>query len=607
MVSSTPSPAPFKLSPPSRGPVRRLVFSLMAPPLERLLHFPELNRIYDAVGSPDDPAEFLSRSLKALGIEYEVSPEHLRRIPKTGPLIVVANHPYGGLEGMILLSLLLSVRPDSKVLANYLLHHIPQLRARMIFVDPFDRPGSVRFNLVPMKQCIAWLREGGVLGVFPAGEVSHLDLKERVVRDPRWSRTVARLIRRTEAPVLPVFFQGRNSALFQMAGLIHPKLRTLMLPRALVKPHDRSVGVRIGNPVPFAQIAAFTSDTDLLNYLRMRTYILRPTGGRKVRGKVRLARGRVGRHQPTVEPVEPAALAEELSSLPADQLLLASGEYQIWLGRASQIPGILREIGRLREVTFRAAGEGTGKALDLDRFDTTYQHLFCWDKTAGRLVGAYRLGATDEILPREGARGLYTSELFKFADALFEQIDPAVELGRSFVRVEYQRKHSPLTLLWQGIGRFVVRHPRYRVMFGPVSITNDYQSVSQQMMIAFLRAHSSLPEFARLVKPRKAPRGRLGDDVQAATRLVTDINEVSALIAEIESDHKGVPILLKQYLRLNAKFISCNVDPDFSNVLDGLMLVDLAQTDPRILARHMGKEGAARFFEYHGLTDRQTA
>ena len=597
--SPTPPASPFELSPPLRDPFSRLSFSLVKRPLERLLHLRDLRRIHETAARGGGGRDFLGAVLDALGVRYDVTPEHLERVPREGPLIVVANHPYGAIEGIILTYLLRTVRPDAKVLANYMLHRIPELRESMIFVDPFGGEKSARFNIGPLRESIAWLKNGGALGIFPAGEVSTLDLKRRIVRDHAWQDMVARLVRITGAPVLPVFFEGSNGVLFQLAALIHHRLRTLLLPRACVKARGETVGVRIGEVIPFSKLEAFTGNPDMLGYLRLRTYMLSPDRRRKATEREASLHQRERNYQPVIDALDPGALRAELSDLPPEQLLSTSGDFEVWWATAEQAPNLLREIGRMREVTFRAVGEGTGKLIDLDRFDHYYLHLFLWNKSAQELVGAYRLGQTDMILPRFGLKGLYTSTLYKYSTRMASSIDCALEMGRSFVRPEYQRQHSPMALLWKGIGAFVVANPRYRVLFGPVSISSEYESTSRQMMIAFLKAHVHLPDLAKLAKPRHPISWQGRYEVQRSGRLVSDIGEVSSLVSGLESDQKGVPVLLRQYLRLNAKFLSCNVDPSFSGVWDGLMFTDLIQTDRRILDRHMGKDGAASFLEYH--------
>jgi putative hemolysin len=261
------------------------------------------------------------------------------------------------------------------------------------------------------------------------------------------------------------------------------------------------------------------------------------------------------------------------------------------------MPWCLQEIGRLRELTFRAAGEGTGKASDIDLFDTYYLHLFVWDAKAEAIVGAYRMGLADEILARYGKRGLYTQSLFKYGARALRTLNPAIELGRSFVRAEYQRNFAPLLLLWRGIGRWVARSPRYAVLFGPVSISNSYESESRRLIVDYLKANSVETGLARHVKPRRPFRA--GKPADAELSALGDIEELSRAVERIEPDHKGVPILLKHYLRLGGRVLGFNTDEQFGDALDGLILVDLRASDPRMLARYMGEEGAAGFLAYH--------
>jgi putative hemolysin len=251
----------------------------------------------------------------------------------------------------------------------------------------------------------------------------------------------------------------------------------------------------------------------------------------------------------------------------------------------------LREIGRLRELTFRAAGEGTGRELDLDRFDQEYLHLFLWSRSSSEVIGAYRLGLTDQLLAGAGVEALYTSTLFRFAPELFAAMGPALEMGRSFIRTEHQRSFTGLMLLWKGIGAFVLRHPRYPVLFGPVSISAEYRSISQQLMVAFLKQNLGVHEWSRWVHPRARFRPRGREDLVSVME-ISDLDDVSGFVSVLEPDRKGVPILLKQYLKLGGALLGFNVDPDFSNVLDVLILVDLRKTPATTLVRYMGREGA---------------
>ena len=299
-------------------------------------------------------------------------------------------------------------------------------------------------------------------------------------------------------------------------------------------------------------------------------------------------------------PVAQSLLQAETAALPAQQLLVRTGTFSVYYASASQIPRCLQEIGRLREVAFRQVGEGTGRPTDVDLFDAYYVHVFVWDHETGMIVGAYRLGLVDEILARYGKRGLYTHSLFKYADRALQALNPAIELGRSFVRAEYQRSFSPLLLLWRGIGEFVVRHPRYATLFGAVSISNEYAPASRRLMVDYLSANNLERTLARHIKPRRPfLDGATIDSAQMAA--LRDIEDVSRMVKTIERDGKGVPILLKQYLKLGGQVLAFNTDQKFSNALDGLIMVDLRASEPRVLARYLGQRGASSFLAHHGI------
>ncbi len=599
--------------------------------LENLIGIPGLNDIY--YGSLAQPADrpFADRVLAAMKVDYDVTPADLARIPATGPLVVVANHPYGGIEGVVLASLLSRVRPQVKLLVNYLLACIPEFRDSFFFVDPFGGAAAARKNVGALREALSFVKNGGCLGVFPAGEVSHLTWRKRCVTDPAWSPTVGRIVRQTGASVLPVYFDGRNGSVFQLAGLVHPRLRTALLPRAMIRRIQKSVSFRIGSVISPQRMARLSSDEEATAYLRVRTYILKgrepaavrrsvdsgdaPTGDMGAPAADSRPAGRrqsVQKNGPSskchesgtdIVPAEaPAVLAAEIDGLDASCLLCTSGAFQVYLARAPQIPRTLREIGRLRETTFRAVGEGTGGEIDIDRFDDTYLHLFLWNREAKHVAGAYRAGPTDEILAAGGIEGLYTRTLFRYDRRLLDQIGPALELGRSFIRADYQRSYAPLALLWKGIGQIAVRQPRYRMLFGPVSISDEYASMTRELLITFLSSHAFDTDLRRLVRPTNpARRARFRDcDLNQLSTIVRSIDDVDELVSEIESDRRGMPVLLRQYLNLNARLLGFNIDPDFGDVLDGLVLIDLTRVHRSILDRYMGREGARSFLACYG-------
>jgi len=310
---------------------------------------------------------------------------------------------------------------------------------------------------------------------------------------------------------------------------------------------------------------------------------------------------------PIVAAVPCERLEAEIASLEADALLLDAGRLRVYCAPSSCLRVTMEEIGRLREVTFRAAGEGTGNATDLDRFDGHYLQLFAWDAVDRRVVGAYRLGLTDRILARFGKRGLYTQTLFHYDDALIARLTPGIELGRSFVRVEYQRDWAPLMLLWRGIARFVEREPRYAVLFGAVSISSAYEGASRALMVRYLMEHRFDADLARYLRPVNPYEHPALETARGGTRCATTIEDLSRRVADIERDRKGVPVLLRQYLRCGGKMLGFSTDERFGGVLDGLVLVDLRNADPHILARYMGAEASRKFLAHHGAAEVRTA
>lgn len=596
---------PFKLNGAllggRHGGVRKHLGRWLETAVEKTFYLDQLNRLYAELPATRDDRDFLQTVLRLFNIDYRVAGEGLGRIPHEGGLVIVANHPFGAIEGVVMAAMLRGLRNDVKILANGLLLRVPEIRDLFIGVDVFGGRDAKRSNGTPLKEALRWVEQGGVLVVFPAGEVAHFDLRRLSVTDPAWQTSVGRLVRRSGAPVLPMYFEGSNGAMFQLAGMLHPRLRTALLPREMVNKRGQTLELHVGELISAKRLGRFKKDAGAItDYLRLRTEMLK--GGQAgLREKKAVSASQPDSWQALIEAESPQGLAAEVAALPARHCLVEGGEFAVFSARARQIPRVLNEIGRLREQTFREAGEGTGRAVDIDLYDSYYTHLFVWHVERREVVGAYRLGKSDDILERFGKKGLYTHSLFRYKRRLLNTLGPALELGRSFIRREYQRSFSPLMLLWKGIGQYVARHPRYKVLFGPVSISNDYHGHSQQLMIEFLKTHHALPELGRLVRPRQAYRQEkaLQHVCSEAARQMSEVDDVSELVAQLEADGKGVPILLRQYLKLGGRILAFNVDKDFNNAIDGLIMVDLSQTDPRVLKRYMG-DAAEAFLEYHG-------
>lgn len=604
---------PFRIQDPTQAVnnVFGTVGALSAALLESLSGLRRLEQLYydDNRGllGVDGFLEFVLDTFK---IRVDVARTDVERIPVQGPLIVVANHPFGGLEGLIAAQLLRRRRDDVKVLANHLLQRLPDLEQLFIGVDPYGGRKARRHNIAPVRDAIRWVRRGGVLVVFPAGDVSQLrfsGLTHVGIVDPPWDERVARLIRLTQADTIPVFFAGRNSVLFQLAGLAHKNLKTLLLPRELLNKKNTEVELRIGKSISASKIADIPTDRELVEQLRTRTYLLGAKMASEKGTETKVLRRSHSDGVALADPVDKGLLKLEVANLPASSLIETAGFMRVYAVASDQIPWLLREIGRLREAAFRTVGEGTGQSSDVDIFDSYYVHIFSWNTERDEVVGAYRLGLSDDILRRYGLKGLYTHTLFRYDARFLQRIAPAIELGRSFVRQEYQRSFSALLLLWKGIALFVAARPRYRYLFGPVSISSDYAQISQALLVQYLRTHRYADNLARLVKPRLPFRATLGPREHVdLIRRVDDLDQLSDLVSGLEADAKGVPALLRQYLKMGGVLLGFNVDASFNNSLDGLILVDLVNSGEKLLSRYMGPDVAGRYLAYHQDEMRQT-
>jgi len=545
-----------------------------------------MGRAYARAAAGNPAIEFSSRALRELDVAIAVADAELRHVPSTGPVVVVANHPFGALDGLLLLEIIKRIRDDAKLLGNELLGRVADLHDRLFLVDVFgDRSAAVHRNSRALRAALRWVAHGGCLGVFPAGEVAHRSNGDRVV-DSAWQHAAAELALHAGATVVPVFIEGQNSRLFRAAGRLHPLLRTALLPRELWSKRHATIEIRIGR--------GLTADTLALHYEpAARTRLLRShVEALAQRGATPEAKGPFVQPQPIAPRAMAAAIDANVDAI-REHVLIETDAFQVICARAAELPAVLPEIGRLRELTFRAAGEGSGLPRDLDRFDDTYRHLFVWDRHRCQIAGAYRVGATDEVTAKTGVDGLYTRTLFDYDETLLDRIGPALELGRAFVAPEYQRDFSPLLLLWKGISRLVAREPRYRRLFGVVSISDHYTSVTRQLLLKFLQTTRFDSDLGRLVRAKHPPAPLRSDFVETTT--VERIEDVCALVRSLEADGKDMPVLLRQYLKLNARLLGFSVDPLFGNVLDGLVVVDLGEVEPAILSRYMGRPESRAF------------
>ncbi|MCR9572521.1 lysophospholipid acyltransferase family protein [Vibrio alginolyticus] len=552
----------------------------------------QLDKFYAQRPVNADTKTFLRFTLDVLGIDYRIAHGSLDSVPKQGATVIVANHPLGCVEGVILAELLLMVRDDIQILANQYLKTVPELDQLFIGVDVFEGKDAVKSNMKALRAANKHLASGGLLLVFPAGEVSQLvDAKQQRLEDKAWSRSVSSLIRKNKATTVPVFISGQNSKRFYMAGKIHPLLRTLLLGRELLNKHAQTIDLSFGQVIKFKEINTLNDD-QVVNYLRLNTYLLnRETHSVKPSSSSEML-------SPIAAGLPVGELLEELNNLPKESKLLTSGEFDVYCTESQNIPSLLHEIGRLRELNFRQVGEGTGLAIDIDHFDHDYLHLFVWDRENQCLVGAYRLGLVDQLIEKRGVAGLYSRTLFNYDQRFIDQMGKSIEMGRSVIAQQYQKSMSALLLLWKGIATFVHQNPDYTHLFGPVSISNDYSDTARQLLAQSMTLHHYDNNCAEYVTPSNPLPEHHRDWNTSMLTALGDLQLLSRVIARID-EGKGVPVLLRQYLSLNGKLVCFNVDPAFNNALDGLIMVDLRDVQEKTLARYMGREQAHDYLVYH--------
>jgi putative hemolysin len=596
----------FELSEHLATPLQRRLYRLLGPTVETALGLRGFDEVYQESARlfrqhPQHPKVFawFDSVAKAHDTREEVNLPAEFEFPKQGPLIIVANHPFGIIDPIMLARWAAQFRPDLKVMTNSLMLAMKELKDHVIPVNPFGGDDAAKKNLTPMKEAIRLLRGGGTLIIFPAGEVASYK-PGRGIDEPAWSNHVGSLVRRTQATVLPVYFPGSNSTLFHAAGLIHPRLRTGLLLREFCNREGTAVPMNVGHPIPYSRLKKFEDDESLTRYLRIHTFVLHQRG-KEPAAKLTAAGENIITTTPPSESLQ-ERMAEEIDRLRArGGRLVGQGDLSVYQAHSHEIPTLLPEIGRLREITFREVGEGTGNDIDLDKYDRYYEHLILWDEEKEQVAGAYRLGRADVILREYGPKGLYTNTLFRFEKPFLANLEHAVEMGRSFIIKAYQRHLASLPLLWKGIAHWIARNPHYKKLFGPVSISKDYSSLSRKMIVEFLQDNRMHPNLASYVKPRNPFRymrtRRMMREFISAD--LENVDDCSALISSLETDGKGIPTLLKHYLKLNATLLSFNVDKDFASVVDGLIMVDFTETDPRLLAKYMGDTNCREYLALH--------
>ena len=537
-----------------------------------------INKFYDSHKHLSGTA-FLDAILEYYQINFEIPEEDFKRLPKDGAYITISNHPLGGIDGVLLLKLLLGQREDFKIIANFLLNRIAPMSPFILPVNPFENHKDVKSSIAGFKSAMGHLRDGHPLGIFPAGEVSTYKDGKLIVDKP-WEEAALKLIRKAEVPVVPIYFHAKNSRLFYRLSKISDVFRTAKLPSEVTTQKNRVIKVRIGQPITVAAQKEQETLVDFTDLLRKKTYILSNAYEKeRLINKVPTSLKIPKTPKKIATALSTELIQEEIKELRAkDCKMLQSKGYEVFLAKADDMPSILQEIGRQREVTFRAIGEGTNNAIDLDAFDQYYHHLFLWDDEKKNIVGAYRMGMGAEIYEKYGIDGFYVHDLFRLEPELHGMMKQTIEMGRAYIVKEYQQKPMPLFLLWKGIVHTTLRHPEHKYLIGGVSISNQFSNFSKSLMIEFMKSHYWDPYVAQYIRPKKEFKVKLKDADKEFVFDATeaDLNKFDRLIDEVEPGSLRLPVLIKKYIKQNAKVVAFNVDPMFNNSVDGLMYIKIA-------------------------------
>lgn len=547
--------------------------------LTYILRFHKLNKIYGKIASKKG-IDFINEIIRTLEFKIEVDHNELKRIPANGPLIVVANHPFGGFDGLLLIKYISQVRPDVKVIGNFLMQKVEPVSDFFISDGNFDNSG--------ITSAIQHLQNGGVLCLFPAGELSTYDNFENIT-DQVWQFPMVKFVKKASVPVLPVFFQGTNSRLFHLMAKIHPSLRQVRLPSELLSKKHKTIKIRIGAPIKVEDQDKICDVYQFGRFIRAKTYGMGSPF--EVKRFFNYNLKPQPKPEPIIEPVSKEKILDEIRKIKTSYTLFNLKNYTSFCAPSKEIPNILNEIGRLREITFREVGEGTNRSIDIDEFDLYYHQMFIWDEEEERIVGAYRIGKGQDILEQYGKRGFYLHSLFRISDDFKPILRESLELGRSFVIKDYQRKPMPLFLLWKGILYFLLKNPEYRYLIGPVSISNNYSKISKDLIIRFIMQNHLNWKMAQFVKPRNSYKFKSDNpDLNILMEnMEHDINRLDKAIGDLDELNSGLPVLLKKYIKLNAKIIAFNVDPKFNNCLDGLIVLDVNDV-PKNTIESLSKE-----------------
>lgn len=567
--------------------------NIVASAAMKLMGLNYINKIYSDIAEYSG-IDFTRALIDKFGVKYDIDPTELENIPKEGAFITVSNHPFGGWDGILLYNTIASVRPDFKIIANFILSSIPNLKDCFLAVNPFENNKKLTSSFSGIKSAYDIIKNGGALGIFPAGEVSTYYGKNKFTADKEWSHSILKLIKNCNVPVIPIYFDGTNSNKFHRLGKIHPMLRTVNLPNELIKKSGETIIMKIGTSITLPELQHYQTTVDLGNYLRNRVYALE--ANTKLCDSCKQSMLSL---QPITGRPSQILLDKDLKYLNENSFLFQVSKYKCYLAETEEIPNVFIEIGRKREESFREVGEGTGHSIDIDKYDDYYRHLILWDIEGNKLAGAYRVGIGKEIMEKFGPRGFYTNTLFEFSDKFVSLLPESIELGRSFLSSEYKKETLPLMLLIKGLLYTVTRYKGYKYLFGPASISSWFPIFYRSLLVYGLS--TTLKEkYANLVIPKNPfIYDFLRTDISILLKeKCNNIDFLDKYIQKLSNDRFRVPTLFKKYSKLNADVLTFNVDKDFNNCVDGMIFLNLDNVPKReVAALTKGSENPEELLE----------
>jgi putative hemolysin len=547
----------------------------------------EVNKLYNKLKEKEGK-DFFDSFVRERNLSYIAFTEDLAKIPKTGPFILVSNHPLGAIDGILMCKVLTEVRPDFKVMGNFLLEKIEPMEPYVIPVNPFEGRKEIRNSSTGMRDTLKHLQNGGCVGIFPAGEVSNKNNPYGEILDKEWEKPALKLIKMAKVPVVPMYFHAKNSTLFYQVSKIHPSLQTLMLPAEMMNDREKPIRIRIGKPITVKAMDDMETIEELGEFLRRKVYMMksyyekRKSLAQAINLKNLSLKFQLLREENIVQNIIDETpkedILKDINKLKGtDKMLFNNGNYEIYFTPYDQIPSVMREIGRQRELTFRAVGEGSNLPFDLDEYDKHYHHLFLWDNAAEKLAGAYRMALGKDVMKKSGIKGFYTSSLFEFEQDIHPFFKKVIEMGRAYILEEYQQKPLPLFLLWRGIVHVCLRNPDHKFLMGGVSISNKFSEFSKSLMIEFMRSNYYDSAVAQYITPRNEYKVKLRDRDKNLffDEMESDLNKLDKIIDDLEPELR-LPVLIKKYIKQNAKVIAFNVDPNFNDAIDGLMYIRIS-------------------------------